>query len=69
MFIPALPTDNPYLTEEYLNELKNEKNEVIKQRLYYGNFDYDDTPGRLFEYKALLNMWDNPAINGEKYIS
>ena len=44
MFIPALPTDNPYLTEEYLNELKSEKNEVIKQRLYYGNFDYDDTP-------------------------
>jgi len=44
IFIPALPTDNPYLTEEYLSELRNEKNEVLKQRYYYGNFDYDDTP-------------------------
>lgn len=69
MFIPALPTDNPYLTQEYLDELKNEKNEVIKQRLYYGNFDYDDTPWRLFDYNAILNMWDNPAIHWEKYIS
>lgn len=69
MFIPALPTDNPYLTEEYLNELKNEKNEVIKQRLYYGNFDYDDTPGRIFDYNAILNIWDNPPIHGTKYIT
>lgn len=43
--------------------------EITKQRLLYGNFDYDDTPGRLFDYNALLNMWDNPAINGEKYLS
>lgn len=69
MFIPALPTDNPYLTEEYVLELKNEKNEVIKQRLYYWNFDYDDTPWRLFDYNAILNMWSNPAINGDKYLS
>jgi hypothetical protein len=68
-FIKALPTDNPYLTEEYLEELKNEKNEVLKQRLLYWNFDYDDTPWRLFDYNAILNMWDNPPIHWEKYIS
>lgn len=43
--------------------------EVTKQRLLYGNFDYDDTPGRLFDHNAILNMWDNPAINGDKYLS
>lgn len=69
MFIPALPTDNPYLTQEYLNELKNEKNEVIKQRLYYWNFDYDDTPWRLFEYDDLINLWVNPLKWWERYIS
>lgn len=68
-FIPALPTDNPYLTQEYLDELENEKNEVLKQRYFYGNFDYDDTPWRLFDYNAILNMWNNPAITGEKYIT
>lgn len=68
-FIRALPTDNPYLTEEYLHELRTERNEVLKQRLLYGNFDYDDTPGRLFEYNAILNLWNNPAINWDKYVS
>lgn len=70
LFIPALPTDNPYLTDEYLAELKNEKNEVIKQRLYYGNFDYDDTPGRLFDYDKIISSFEpkNP-YNKRKYIS
>ena len=70
MFIPALPTDNPYLTEEYLNELKNEKNEVIKQRLYYWNFDYDDTPWRLFDYDKILDSF-NPKTpyNKKRFIS
>ena len=70
MFIPALPTDNPYLTKEYLEELRNEKNEVIKQRLYYGNFDYDDTPGRLFDYNKILSSFDpKTPYNKRKYIS
>lgn len=69
MFIPALPTDNPYLTEEYLYELEHEENDVIKQRLYYGNFEYDDTPGRLFWYKNILNLWNNAKQSGNRYIS
>ena len=69
LFIPALPTDNPYLTQEYLDELKNEKNEVLRQRYYYGNFDYDDTPWRLFEYSKILDLITNPKYNWTKYIS
>lgn len=70
LFIPALPTDNPYLTQEYLDELKNEKNEVLKQRYYYGNFDYGDTPWRLFDYNKLLELesYKIPA-NNFKFIS
>lgn len=69
LFIPALPTDNPYLTQEYLDELKNEKNEVLKQRYYYWNFDYDDTPWRLFEYNKILDLQTNQKYNWTKYIS
>jgi len=69
MFIPALPTDNPYLSQEYLDELKNEENEVLRQRYYYGNFDYDDTPWRLFEYNKILDLKTNPKYNWNKYIS
>ncbi len=68
VFIRALATDNKRLPKSYIEQL-NKANEVTKQRLLYGNFDYDDTPWRLFEYNALLNMWDNIPIHGEKYIS
>lgn len=68
IFIPALATDNKRLPKSYIEQLKK-TNEVTKQRLLYWNFDYDDTPWRLFEYNAILNMWDNTAIHWEKYIS
>lgn len=68
VFIRALATDNKRLPKSYIQQL-NKANEVTKQRLLYGNFDYDDTPGRLFDYNAILNMWDNPPIHWEKYIT
>ena len=68
VFIRALATDNKRLPKSYIEQL-NKANEVTKQRLLYGNFDYDDTPGRLFDYNAILNMWDTIPIHGEKYIS
>lgn len=68
VFIPALATDNKRLPKSYIEQLEK-TNEVTKQRLLYWNFEYDDTPWRLFDYGDLLNMWDVPAINWEKYIS
>lgn len=68
VFIPALATDNQKLPKSYIEQLKK-ADEVTQQRLLYGNFDYDDTPWRLFDYNAILSMWDNIAINWQKYIS
>ncbi len=33
------------------------KNKVDKERLLYGNFDYDNTPGRLYDYDDLQDMF------------
>lgn len=68
VFIPALATDNKKLPKVYIEQLMK-ADEVTQQRLLYWNFDYDDTPWRLFDYNSILNMWDNIAINWEKYIS
>jgi len=35
----------------------------------YGNFDYDDTPWRLFEYAKLIDLKNNPRNNGDKFIT
>ena len=67
-FVPSLVTDNPSIAPEYIENLKRADNVTI-QRLLYGNFDYDDTPWRLFEYDDLLNLWVNPLKWWEKYIS
>lgn len=68
IFIRSLATDNHYNTEQYLNKLKYHKSLIIRQRLFYGNFDYDDTPGKLFEYDDLQDLATNPNNFGEKCI-
>ena len=66
-FIPALATDNPFIPESYIEALKR-SSEVTKQRLLYGNFEYDDRPNKLFEFDTIQDLFVNPAANGEKYI-
>lgn len=60
-FIKALPTDNPYLDKAYLeNLLRSDK--VTVQRLYYGNFEYDDDPTVLCDYDAICDVFANEHI-------
>ena len=68
IFIRSLATDNKYNTESYLNKLKFHKSLIIRQRLFYWNFDYDDTPGKLFDYDDLLDLATNPNNFGERAI-
>jgi len=70
VFIKALPTDNPHLSPDYLEQLKN-SDEVTKQRLLYGNFEYDDDPSCLVGYEAILDLFTNEHVEAayEKYIS
>lgn len=60
-FVPALPGDNPYLPQSYIDSL-NELDEPQKQRLLYGNFDYDDDPAALTTYDAQLDLFYNEHI-------
>lgn len=68
-FIQALPTDNPYLPESYLKSLL-ELDEVSKQRLYYGNWEYDNDPATLIQYDKIINAFSNEYVErGERFIS
>ena len=60
-FIKALPKDNPYVTQAYLeNLLRSDK--ITVQRLYFGNFEYDDDPATLCDYDAILDLFDNDHV-------
>ncbi len=65
-FLPALVGDNPYISKHYVENLKKlDKNS--KERLLYGNWEYDDDPARLFEYESILDMFTNTGKRGDKY--
>ena len=57
-FIPALVGDNPYIPKHYIDNL-NKLDEVSRQRLLFGNWEYDDDPARLFEYEHILDIFTN----------
>lgn len=68
-FIQALPTDNPHLPPSYLQSLL-ELDENSKQRLYYGNWEFDNDPASLITYLAILNVFKNKSVEeGEWYIT
>ena len=64
-FVKALPADNPHTTEDYLNQLKN-ADQVTKERLLYGNFEYDDDPTALIQYDAILDLFTNTVDRSEE---
>jgi len=69
-FVYALPTDNPYLPSDYIKRLNELKDEATKQRLLYGNFDYDDDPTALIDYSSIEAMFEREATrNGLKTIT
>ena len=69
-FIQALPTDNPHLPQSYLDSLLSlDKNS--KERLYFGNWEYDDDPATLIDTDAISDYFNANHIKseGDKYMT
>lgn len=58
-FIQSLYKDNPHTAEEYGDQLASIKDKATKERLMYGNWEYDDDPATLIEYEAILDIFTN----------
>jgi len=63
-FVVALVQDNPFISHHYIENLKK-LDKVSKERLLYGNFEYDDDPAKLFEYDDILDMFTNTPVEKE----
>lgn len=70
-FVFALATDNKHLPKDYIDRLLELKDEATKQRLLYGNFDYDDDPTALIGFNQITEMWERKAdaTAKQKYIT
>lgn len=56
-FIKALALDNPYLTDDYVRSLSEEKDAVRRQRLYEGDWDYDESKDSIVVESRLSDMF------------
>ncbi len=68
-FIQALIGDNPDISRHYYSNLLTlDKNS--KERLLFGNWEYDDDPSSLMDYDSILNIFTNTHVQpGRKVIT
>ena len=67
-FIQSLVIDNTYISKHYETQL-SQLDELSKQRLLFGNWEYDATEDSLIDYNSIINMFSQKGTSGEKYIS
>lgn len=68
-FIQSLLTDNRHVSKHYKNQL-DKLDFVSKQRLLFGNWEYDDSEDKLIDYNAILGSFElEDTQGGTKYIT
>jgi phage terminase large subunit len=70
-YVQAFVTDNPYAPAAYVLLLDRLPEGPQKQRLRYGNWEYDDSPDALIEFDKILDCFTNDFqyLKGNSYIS
>lgn len=68
-YIQAFAHDNAYLGEDYIQTLSEIKDKVTRERLYDGNWDYEEDANSLISFDALTDTFSNTITkDGNKYL-
>ena len=68
-FISALASENQFVSRHYIENLKK-LDENSKQRLLYGNWEFDNDPSKLLDFNTIVDLFTNTAEKNETtYIS
>jgi|TARA_R100000479_G_C6395072_1_gene206733 hypothetical protein len=67
-FIQSLVDDNPYISVHYKGQL-DKLDEISKQRLLFGNWEYNAGEDNLCNYDAIINLFSQKGLEGDKYIT
>ena len=68
-FIQSLYNDNEHTAAEYEDNLSDIDDVSKKQRLMFGDWEYDDDPALLFNYDKIIDIFTNEAERGRKYLT
>jgi len=67
-FVKALVDDNENISKHYKEQL-GKLDRLSKERLLFGNWEYDDNDNSLILYDKIIDLFTNEAQLGEKYIT
>jgi hypothetical protein len=68
-FVQALLKDNTIVPNEAYQKKMERLNERDRKRLLDGDWDYDDSPDKLFDYDSMLQMFNTTEPMGEGFIT
>ncbi|QDP63187.1 MAG: putative terminase large subunit [Prokaryotic dsDNA virus sp.] len=69
MFIQSLVMDNPHISKHYIEQL-NRLDKISRMRLLQGDWEYENTEDKLYDYDKLVDCFSNSFVEGgETFIS
>ena len=70
VFLQAFVQDNPHIEAGYIDSLRSLKDKAKKERLLFGNWEYDDDPAALMSYDAITDVYTNEHVDqGQTFIT
>ena len=61
-FIQALYSDNPHTAETYKEQLSSITDKTMKERLMFGNWEYENDPRALMQYDNIVDLFTNTVL-------
>lgn len=58
-YLACLVQENPFIDPDYIEGLKTTKDKVKFERLFKGNWEYDDNPNALCSYDDIMEIFGN----------
>jgi len=68
-FIQARYNDNPHTATVYAEQLASIEDQAMRERLMYGNWEYEDDDTQIASSTAIADLFTNTVPKGEKYIT
>src|SRR5690606_5702199 len=72
IYLDCLVTENPFIEQKYIDNLRRQSqtDKSLFERLFKGNWDYEDNPYQLAEQEMIDQIFSNDhSKRGKKYIT
>ena len=72
VYLPCLVTENPFIEKDYVESLRRlaDEDKVSYERLFKGNWEYEDNPNALCDYEMIEQIFSNDHVpQGKTYLT